>query len=1040
MNILHISDFHYLERNDSDYRTRVEKLCNDVSNKAIDLIVFSGDLVYEGGKLDTFKKASSILFDELLKATNLDKSKIVITQGNHDMERGTEIHSITKDLDSIMTSNAVDDFCKDSRSVELSFENSKHYNEYIREYYNGVDIEINDFCNTRTQNINGINIGVLSVNSAWRCKKSEQDRGNLLMHIPTVNDAVFKIKDCDVILVTMHHRLSDFKEFIESELSNIIYDRCHLLLTGHYHKALMGTSCYGDSGILFSSAPAIYNRHDPKSEYGYRIIGLQKDAKGEIIAQETTYHFVGGQFLAHPTKEIPMPMTVEKHEINEFRRSIGRLYSDAEIKADDLFVSDKLNVDIEGMTFKSLYVTSIIKDISEAEAVTTRKKGNLYTESSIIEANKNFIIFGQNKSGKTSLLWKIYLDLLKTYNIKKTIPYFLSYKEYSNGKPIDLLRSVRNKLEINTAKTEAVFKEYKLLLLVDDINYSDERFFHDLEESLSAFPEVNLIICAEESISAWFETDKFKRFKLEKLYIHEITRKEIHQLTKKWPKLKGDRLTIEEKIISLFNQLHIPYNYWTTSLFLWVLEKTDNTKIRNNFELVSLYIDEILGQKHIIESRGKELKIEYKDLQSYLGAMARCMYKHPENVYGLTFKQLGDFTEEYCQTNKKFPHNYAPILEMLQNNRVIVNEDGLYSFRLKGVFEFFLALNMSEDENFKDSILNDNQLYLSFGNEIELYAGFKRKDFKFVEDVLAKTELILKPLFDNPDYADIDGQFAYQIKQLSDVVNAAKQLAAKVMDMSDADKEDVSMALAVPSAIDSRHVEIKQLHNINDPTPADLEKAVFMACRVYRNSDICNDPVTGGKMLDFLLTACCKLAFVFVEEVKKDFEKDNELTEMAKTLYNFLPIVIQSFFFDAISQFNLGRVFEEKLNELEQTPQGNLFKLFIVLFTLLDLDIKEYKNRLGDVVTYIPKGLFRFSSFTKLLILIMRNSESEELIQPFKDMVIKLKLEMYNKEEGSKDDFINDLAKQIEQDKIKKQAIKKASEADFKADEIDLKK
>ena len=30
-----------------------------------------------------------------------------------------------------------------------------------------------------------------------------------------------------------------------------------------------------------------------------------------------------------------------------------------------------------------------------------------------------------------------------------------------------------------------------------------------------------------------------------------------------------------------------------------------------------------------------------------------------------------------------------------------------------------------------------------------------------------------------------------------------------------------------------------------------------------------------------------------------------------------LPIVIQSFFFDAISQFNLGRVFEEKLNELQ---------------------------------------------------------------------------------------------------------------------------
>lgn len=1031
MRILHISDFHYLEKNNSDYRTRVEKLCNHIADKNIDLIVFSGDLVYEGGNLNTFQKAAEVLLDKVLKATNLDKTKLVITQGNHDMERGVELSSITKDLDSVQTRKVLDEFCNDQRSVELSFENSKHYNEFVKDYYSGVDVEINDFCNYRIQYINGFSVGVLSVNSAWRCKKSEKDRGNLLMHIPSVNDAVYKLKDCDILLLTMHHRLSDFKEFIESEFSNIIYDRCHLLLTGHYHKASVGTSCYGDAGILLSSAPAIYNRYDPSSEYGYRIIDIKKDSKGEISAQETTYHFVGGAFLSHPTQLIPMPMSVEKKELNDFRKNMVRLCSEAESKADDLFVSDKLNVDIEGMTFKRLFVTPIVRDKSEAETLTTGKKGNLFTESDIVEANKNFIIFGQNKSGKTSLLWKIYLDLLKSYSTKKTIPYFFSYKEYGNGKQIDLFRSIRNKLQINSAKTQSLFKEYKLLLLVDDINYYDERFFHDLEECLKQFPDFNVIICAEDSISAGFEPEKFKSFSLEKLYIHEITRNEIHQLTKKWPKLKGDKLSVEEKIISLFNQLHIPYNYWTTSLFLWILEKTDNSKIRNNFELVSIYIDEILGQKHIIESRGKELKIEYKDLQSYLGSLAECMYNHPENVYSLTYTQLCEFTDEYGQEHKKFPTNYAPILEMLQFNRVIVNENGYYAFRLKGVFEFFLALKMSEDDGFRDSILDDNQLYLSFGNEIELYAGFKRKDFEFVEKVFSKTTFILKPLIENPDYNDIDGQFAYQIKQLAPVVNAAKKLAVKVMDMSSDDKEEVSMALTAPSAIDSRHVEVKQIHDINEPTPADLEKAVFIACRVFRNSDICNDKEIGGKMLDFLVTASCKLAFVFVEEVKKDYEKENEITEMAKTLYNFLPIVIQSFFFDAISQFNLGRVFEEKLDEFEQNPQNNLFKIFIMLFTLLDLDIKEYKNRLGDVDQYMPKGLFRFSSFTKLLILIMRNSESEELLRPFKDLAIKLNLEMYNKDNEDKDGFINKLAKQIEQDRIKKLSIKKASEDDF---------
>ena len=97
------------------------------------------------------------------------------------------------------------------------------------------------------------------------------------MYVPKINDAIYQLRNCDLVLVTMHHRLSDYKDFVETELANVIYERCHLLLTGHYHRATMGTSCYGDMGILLSSAPAIYNRNDPGSEYGYRIIDVAKE-------------------------------------------------------------------------------------------------------------------------------------------------------------------------------------------------------------------------------------------------------------------------------------------------------------------------------------------------------------------------------------------------------------------------------------------------------------------------------------------------------------------------------------------------------------------------------------------------------------------------------------------------------------------------------------------------------------------------------------------------------------------------------------------
>ena len=1028
--ILHISDFHYQKKNDSDYRDRVEKLCNDVKGKHIDLIVFSGDLVFEGEKLSDFTDASEVLFGDLQKATGLGKSRIVITQGNHDMERGQEIDSITKDLDSSYTLRTLNEFCGKERNLGLSFDNSAHYNEFVDDFYKGSDITINRFCNYRTVVVDGLKIGLLSINSAWRCKKSEEDRGRLLMHIPTISDAIYKIKDSDIILVTMHHRISDFKDFVATELENIIYEKCHLLLTGHYHKSLVGTSCYGDMGIVQSSAPAIYNREDPSSEYGYRILDIGKD-KDNLVVYETTSHYVGNSFLEGKTKRIPIPMSVEKHELNEFRKNMSRLYSEAEAKADDLFVADKLYADVEGLTFKELYVTPIVRDVSEAEAAASNKKGNIFTEEQIIDAQKNFVVFGQNKSGKTSLLWKIYIDMLKCFNTKKVIPYILSYKEYSNGKTLDLMKVIRNKLQINTAKTKALFDEYRLLLLIDDIKYQDDAFISSLENNLKQFPHFNVLVCAEDSISANFEPEIFKSIEVNKLYIHEITRKEIHDLTKRWPKLKGDKLSIEEKIISLFNQLHIPYNFWTTSLFLWILEKTDSSKIRNNFELVSIYIDEILGQRRIIESRGKDLKIEYKDLTSYLGALAEKMFEYPDEVYSLSYKELIDFTDDHASQNLKFPTYYKPIIDMLIDNRVLVNEDERFSFRLKGVFEYFLALRMSEDEIFKCKVMSNDQMYLSFGNEIELYAGFKRKDEIFVKEVLAKTERILYTLTHDTRYLDIDGQFAEQVKEISKVVRAAKKLAVKIMDMSENDKEDVAMALTPPTPIESSKVEVKEAHDLTAPTPADMEKAVFIACRVFRNSDVCDNAVLGNKMLDYLLEACCKLAFIFVESVKKDFKSDNELTEMAKTLHNFLPIVIQSFFFDSISQFNLSRVFENKLNDLEKVPDGNRFKIFILLFTLLDMDMKGYKDRLSDIDKYLPKGVFRFSSLTKILILIMRNSESEDLISPFKEFAIQLKLEMLDKENEDKDEFGNSLTKQIEQENIKKKNIRKHSAADF---------
>ena len=69
--ILHISDFHYKSNHSEDFEEMGSKIANDVlrnlGGNKLDLIVFSGDLVYSGDKKENFDKAAVALLDPIKK-------------------------------------------------------------------------------------------------------------------------------------------------------------------------------------------------------------------------------------------------------------------------------------------------------------------------------------------------------------------------------------------------------------------------------------------------------------------------------------------------------------------------------------------------------------------------------------------------------------------------------------------------------------------------------------------------------------------------------------------------------------------------------------------------------------------------------------------------------------------------------------------------------------------------------------------------------------------------------------------------------------
>lgn len=974
--ILHISDFHFEDRNHLEYKDMVKTLCESVCGLDIDIIVFSGDLVYKATKMEYYDKVQEILWRPLLDATGLDVNRLLIVPGNHDVNRDEEIPAITSSLADCSSWDKLNDFMKDSRQFELSLERMKLYLEYIKKFYAGSSVEVSSFYITNTIDIRGKKIGLLGLNSAWRCFDSVKDRGNLLIPKDVVLESLDKLSGCDLTVCSMHHNLSDFKDFVAQDIEDVLYEHCNLLLTGHYHKGHMCVHEAKELGLLHNISPATINLNDKTSKFGFDVLGVNEDYSVNL----QSFYEENGSYIAGKKRHQQIPMSEEKQNVNKFRKSMHRLYLDNLRKADELFVTGHDIDQNEAYGFKNLFTSPIIKDRSYQEILAKKNGGNRLSIEDLLANSDNYILFGLDKCGKTSLLWKAMLDNLQNYDTLLTIPVLIDCEELKKGKNILVKSELTKALSMNRRTIENILSRYKVLLLLDNFDYKEKLVIEKVEQSLEGIDNFRIIACSEERLSSGFDKIEFKGLTFCKLYIHSVTQKEIHQLTLKWPNISQEKKRdFEEKIVQIFDQMHIPFNYWTASLFLWILEKTDEANIHNNFELVQLYIDELLHRKGIVQYN--ELRIQYDDLLTYLGCLAEFLLAEYDNDYSITYTQWAEFTDSHILKYKKYTENVENTLTTLMRIGVMYKTPhGRYTFRLKGVFEYFLAYQMTKKVEFKNKVMNEENFYLSFGNEFELYAGFKKDDFDFPKFIFAKTKAIFGPLVSQPDYAAVDDRLKNDVQSIAKLMSSVKQLVAKIETW--AEDDDTYCPMSTQHLLETSKVEKKKYYDKIEPTTENIEKSLFILARVYRNSNICDyvEDQTADEILDFLLTGTCNLGLIFMNnfEGKADVE-DLQAQDLIRIVMQYMPLMVEAFLYDAVAQKNLSRIFADKLNELKKSPEGNSFRIFLLTFILLDLDIKKYYDLLDDLDKYLKKGVLRYATYAKLYVLCFKNSSNTSL-------------------------------------------------------------
>jgi hypothetical protein len=142
---------------------------------------------------------------------------------------------------------------------------------------------------------------------------------------------------------------------------------------------------------------------------------------------------------------------------------------------------------------------------------------------------------------------------------------------------------------------------------------------------------------------------------------------------------------------------------------------------------------------------------------------------------------------------------------------------------------------------------------------------------------------------------------------------------------------------------------------------------------------------------------------------------------------NIMPIMVQTYFYDAISQMNLVRVFDEKLKQLKQNPVGNQFKIFIMTFIIVDLNPKANIHYIDEALPYLSNRVLRFTFANKLMLLMLNDTQDKDFINQLKPKTVSIL-----KEYKTYKNIENTLDKELTNRSLKDQTIKAIDAKDYK--------
>ena len=1031
MRILHIGDFHYKFKNSFDQKEIVEKMLESLKTiESIDFIFFTGDLVFSGLNSKDFIDAHDVLFAKIEEELNIPKANFFISQGNHDIIReecSDAIISYFDNKEKIRQNEDIDTFCTErGKDFKLSIEPSDNFYKYFKNNFCSDKDIVNHLYSIHIRQHMDKKIGIVNINSSWLSSGIREDKDNLYFPPVIIKNALDKIKNTDLKILLKHHPLHYFKEFNFIELQNIIHQDFDLMFSGHLHKEENLASYNGRNGIYCSTTQASLT-FDKDGEIGYSILNYDFENKTNLKIERATYLKKNKGFIYLEPIIVTIPCGEEKYKQNKFRQKITGKFSIELENANQLLLN--YNSDDYNKNFLESFTNPVLCYNSDAET-TAKDKDSIIHYDEVLNSSDNYLVFGKDKCGKTSLLKNIQLHSLKNYSTSGIIPFYLDFKELENNN-IDIIRIIANYYEINYHDSKKIIESEKFLLLCDNIN-PQASIYNTIVEFLDKY-KPRFIVCSDYITSRIYSSSILDNFIFKRIFFKNLSRKEIRLYTEKQPSIKSeDREVLIEKITNFCTQLQLPLNYWTVSIIMLIYKKLHDDFSKNLFSILDACVDEILLKKKLAFTKGSLGFEQYKELCSQIAYFLLKYYR--EFVYSAEAVHLINFINTYKSKNPRIIGDSKDIFDFLIETGILKRKsDNKYTFRLNGIFEYFLAFYLNENTEFIKELLSNDSIYLAFKNELEVYTGFNRRDENFLISIFNKTKSVFDPIIKYyKEKGSIDKNLNNKVGEANDFAKTIKKLIVK-NPISHQMQDELKDTLTPLNS--NSEVHLKEYVNTKQINFEILEKYLSILSRVFKNSDRVTNLNLVYSIFDYLIDAYCTIGFRLIDEIEerakqenlKQFQEnieDNVIgEEILKLISRFIPILTQAMLYDGIGHINFSEIILKKIDDLKKDLKNNQYKLFLLYFLLIDINIKGNKEYIDAIFDDVNLSILKVSTLFKLnFYLAFKAYKNKELESFFKNKIQKATLRLDNKTDMS--DLQKLLSKKQKQNIMKTQSEK----------------